>query len=86
MKKTDAFLKEYVLKLSMDSLKFLSIRLSDRMGADMAEAAEFLSQNGEMDKYLLQSRSADEFYNLLDSILVHVDREIGRRLPDMVEA
>jgi hypothetical protein len=86
MKKTDSLLKEYVAKLSMDHLKYLSVRLNDRIGSDLAEAAEFLSQNSEVDKFLLTSRTADEFYNMLDMVCSCVDREISRRIPDMVEA
>jgi hypothetical protein len=86
MKKVDVMLKEYVTKLALDDLKYLSGRFNQRTGADLAEAIDALSTCADIDKWLLSAQSCDEFYDMIDTAQEYVDRELGKRVPDLVEA
>lgn len=86
MKKTETIVKDYIVKLSFDDLKFLSVRFDERIGSDLSEATEFLSRSLEIDRWLQTARSATEFYDMLDEIQYHVDNEISKRAPEVVEA
>lgn len=82
MKKVDTSFKDYVSKLSYDNLKYLSERFNNRIGSDISECADFISKNSEMDKLLAASKNAEEFFAVLDSVALAVDRELSRRVPD----
>lgn len=86
MKKVDTMLKEYVGRLTVDNLKFLSGRLSQRLGSDLAEAIDTLSNCNDLDKWFGSAHSCDEFYDMLDKTQEYIDRELNKRIPDLVEA
>jgi hypothetical protein len=79
MKKADVTLKEYVKQLSDDSLYFLSVRFSQVLCGDRAEIADFLSTNRMMDNWLSGAISAEEWFNMVDSIGDYVKKEISKR-------
>ena len=72
-------LKEYVKKLSDDGLKFINLRLSQRVGGDVAEAVEFLQQHPEMDRWLASAGSASDFFDMVDLVDATVQQEVRRR-------
>lgn len=84
MRKVDTILREYATKLSFDNLKWLTERFVERMGPDLSEAVDFISQNSEIDKILASARNHEEFWNSLDQISWHVEKEFARRTPDLV--
>lgn len=84
MRKTDVFLKEYVGCLNNDALKYLSVRLENRISSDLAEALDALSNTNEMDKWLASAKSNDELYDMVDLVQEYVDRELHKRLPELV--
>lgn len=78
-KSDNSLLKEYVKKLSIDDLNFLMIRLSQRLGSDLSEAAEFMQRDRELDKWLCLASSHGEWYERIDKINEFVKVEIDRR-------
>ena len=86
MKKVDTMLKEYVSRLSMENLKFLNLRLHQRIGSDLAEAIDSLASANDLDRWFGAARSCEEFYDMLDKTQEYVERELNRRIPDVVES
>jgi hypothetical protein len=84
MKKIDTVVKEYVVKLPYDSLKFLFDRFDERIGPDLAEAIEFVSKNPDVDKFFAAAKNGDEFWASVDLVASFVEKEIMRRTPDLV--
>ena len=83
MKKLDTVLKEYVSRLSLDNLKYLVVRLEDRIGADLAEALDACSSCQDLDRWLSSAKSYTEFYDMVDTIQEYVSRELGKRVPEL---
>lgn len=83
MKKVDTMLKKYVEKLSFDNLKYLSARLDNRLGDDMPEALDAVATVPDINQWLMTAKSCDKFYDMVDLIQEYVDREIGKRVPEM---
>lgn len=83
MKKSDVVLKEYVSKLSFENLKYLFERFNNRMGSDLSEACSFLLSNPEIDKLLGTAQDGDEFFNIIDTIAVQIEKEFDKRIPDL---
>jgi hypothetical protein len=86
MKKNDLVVKDYVSRLPFDTLKFLTERLRGRIGSDIAEVVDVFSKSPELDRMLAATKDADEFFNTVDFIASFVEREYGRRHPDLVDA
>jgi hypothetical protein len=84
MKKVDVILKDYVSKLTIENLKFLYIRLNERIGPDLSEAVEFLSMSGEMDKWMMTAEGHDEFFDMTDLVQEYVERELKKRAPELI--
>lgn len=85
MKKIDNVIRDYVSKLSIEELKFLNDRFSDRIGPDLAECAEFVSKASDIDIWLKSALSGDQLYDMLDVIHAQVQRELSHRIPDVVQ-
>lgn len=79
MKKPDIYLKEYCQRLSDEQVKFLYQRLDQRLGGDMAEVFEYLSNVREIDRWLSSANSCDELYEMIDQINPIVQKEYERR-------
>lgn len=86
MKKVDTMLKEYVARLTVDNLKFLSGRLSQRIGGDLAEAIDTMANCNDLDKWFGSAHTCNEFYDMIDKVQEYIDRELHKRFPDLVEA
>ncbi len=84
MKKTDFMLRECVSKLPIEELKFLSQRLNERIGSDLAEAVDALSRIPEIDKYLSMAQSGDQFFDMVDLVTKHVNKELEKHIPEIV--
>lgn len=72
-------IKEYVRKLADDDIRLLHMRLSQRLGSDLAEAIEFMQKNPEVDYWLSASKNADDLYDMVDAIDHLVQNETKRR-------
>lgn len=84
MKKIDSVIKEYVMKLPFDSLKYLFDRFDERIGPDLSEAIDFISKNPDIDKFLGAAKNYEEFWNAVDIVGAAIEREFARRTPDLV--
>jgi hypothetical protein len=71
--------KDYARKLNDDELRFLSLRLSQRLGADLSEAIDVLQRNPDIDYWLSLSKNATEFYEMIDSVDALLQIEAKRR-------
>lgn len=78
VKKID-FLKDYILRLTEEQLRFLDLRLKHRLTGDLADAVTFLSTNPDMDRYLASSKNYEEFYDAIDIVQKSIERESRRR-------
>lgn len=78
-KNDNSLLKEYAKKLSIDDLNFLMVRLSQRLGSDLSEAAEFMQRDKELDKWLCLASTHAEWYEKIDKIGEFLRIEIDRR-------
>jgi hypothetical protein len=84
MKKIDTVLKDYVMKLPFDNLKYLYDRFDERIGPDLSEAIELISKNSDIDKFLGAAKNAEEFWAVVDLVAAQVEKEFARRTPDLV--
>lgn len=84
MKKIDSVIKEYVIKLPFDNLKFLFDRFDERIGPDLSDAIDFISKNPDIDKFLGTAKDGDEFWVAVDMVSSFVEKEFQRRTPDLV--
>lgn len=80
MRKQPYFLKDYCQKLSDDNVKFLYGRLSQKLGGDLADAVDLLSEFKDIDRWLLGAEDFEEFYEAVDYIHAALEKEHERRL------
>lgn len=59
---------EYATGLSEDELRWLGVRLTERLSGDLPEALEALSKSEKVDAVLASANSANDFYDLIDKI------------------
>jgi hypothetical protein len=78
-KDTKSIVSDYVTRLNDDDFWWLGLRLNERLGGDIGDAAEFLSQNDRMDSFLKLANTANEFYDCMDRVRDAVLREARRR-------
>lgn len=79
MKKPDFYLKEYCQRLSDDNLKFLTGRLNQRLGGDVAEVLDFLSNVREIDRWLASAETSNDLYDMIDLVKASTVKEYDRR-------
>ena len=84
MKKVDSFLRDYAAKLPFDNLKWLVERFKERIGPDLSEAIDFVAKNPDVDKLLGAAKNYEEFWNAVDLVGSCVEKELNRRVPDLV--
>ena len=78
-RKNAEIFKNYVGKLSDDDLKYLNIRLSERIEHDISEAVDMILKDVEVDKLMGEADNAFGFFDMLDEAEVVVQRESKRR-------
>ena len=82
MKKPETVLREYVSRANDDVLKFVAGRLTQRLSGDVPDALNALSENHEMDRLLVSARTANDLYDLIDTVQDYADRELTKRYRD----
>lgn len=82
MRKTDVILKDFVSKLNLDDLKYLSFRLEQRISGDLPEALELMAEHQELDRWLASAKSSNELYDMIDTTQEYIDRELCKRSPE----
>ena len=75
-------LREYVRRLNDEDLGYLRTRFRQRLSGDMSDIAAILSKDLEIDVWLKEAISADEWFNMMDRVGFHVDKECERRSQD----
>ena len=70
---------EYVRRLSDWDLFELRNRFKQNLEGDMVVVCNVLSQDREIDRWLLKATNADDFYEMLDQIEEAVMKECGKR-------
>lgn len=68
---------EYVSKLTEDETKFLQSRLEQNFSGDVADALEFIQKNETMDLWLKTAADTDEFYWMLDMVMIQLNKSLG---------
>lgn len=79
MKKPEIYLKEYCQRLSDENVKFLAGRFNQKLGGDMAEVFDFLSNVRELDRWLINAQTVDELFSIVDIIQSFVLKEHEKR-------
>jgi hypothetical protein len=72
-------LKEYVKRISDSEIAVLRTRFRQRLCGDMADIANILAKDAEVDAWLQESTTADEWFDMVDKLASFVDREFDRR-------
>lgn len=70
---------EYASTLSEEDLRWLALRLTDRLSGDLAEAVASMSRNFKMDALLQTAESCWGFYDLCDKIRDVLAKECKKR-------
>jgi len=79
MKKYVDMVKDYIKKLTDDDIDYIRDRLLRRIGSDVAEVVEMLQGNPEMDWWLTQAETADDFFDMVDQVDSLVQQEAKKR-------
>lgn len=79
MKKFNDVLREYVRRLNDEDLKYIGMRLGNRLGGDMGEAIEVIQRHSEVDRWLSTANSADDFFTMIDQVDNYVQLEVKKR-------
>ncbi len=79
MKKNDGMLKEYVRRLSNDDLQCIYELMVHNQPGDLANSADFLSQDKEMDRWLASAKIGKEWFDMMDCVKDFVKREYAYR-------
>lgn len=78
-KTTETIIRDYVRNLSEEDLRFLSLRLSQRLGGDMGEAIEKIQSNVEINRILEVASGANNFFDLIDMTEDAIQQEYRKR-------
>ena len=79
MKNPDNFIKEYVVNLNEEDIKFLYSRLSERLLGDTSEAINFLDKNNDLSKWFYSAKSSNDLYDMVDKVFKFVEKEHNKR-------
>lgn len=72
-------LVEYVSFLSEEDLRWLGLRLTERLAGDLCETLNFMSKNTRVDTVLQSANSCWELYELTDKIREIVAKECKKK-------
>lgn len=72
-------LRDYVKKLGDEDLKWINIRLSQRVGSDVAEVLQFVEKHPDMDRWLSLASTASDFFDMVDQVDQCVQQEVKKR-------
>ncbi len=80
VKSVDHQVKECVKKISDEDLRWLSVRLRERVGSDLAEALLLIQERySDLNRILSNTPNADAVYDVADIIDKHVQDEVKKR-------
>ncbi len=78
-----ATIVEFVSKVSDEELRFIAVRLVERVAGDLAEALDYFGRKPEVDNILSSAVSGTELFDLCDDITNVVAREAKKRKLDL---
>lgn len=70
---------ECVRQISDDDIRWLGLRLTEKLGGDLAEAVDFLSKSDKLDAYLKSATNSNELFEAIDRIKDIVVGECKKR-------
>lgn len=80
VKSVDHQIKEYVKKISEDDLRWLSVRLKERVGSDLSDALAMIQEKyGELNRLLSITPNAEAVYDVADLIDKYGQEELKKR-------
>lgn len=80
VKSVDHQVKESIKKIPEEDLRWLSLRLRERIGSDLAEVLLKIQENyGDLNRILSNTPNAEAVYDVTDIIDKHIQDEIKRR-------
>lgn len=79
MKKNESVLLEYVLRLSDDDLRHLSMITNQNISGDRVEIANYVGHNKSIDRWLASADSSNEWFDMIDLVGEHVRSEMQNR-------
>lgn len=71
--------REYTRKLNDDDLRYLHLRLTQRVAGDVGEALELIQRHSDMDHWLSHAKSSNELFDMIDVVDASVQNEAKRR-------
>lgn len=71
-------IRNYIKRLSEKDLDFLRSRFRDRYCGDVGEVVQFLQQNPDIDRWLIQAKNGNELLDKVDTIGQYVEVEFGK--------
>ena len=77
----DHQIRECVKRISDDDLKYLGIRLSQRIGGDLSESLVLIQDYyPELNKIFTSAINSNELYNTIDALDKIVDETLSRKM------
>lgn len=74
-----SILVEYFRDLSDDDLRYLGLRLNDRVGSDLAEVLNFMSRKTSADYVFSCAMGSKDLYDSLDTAQEVINKEAEKR-------
>lgn len=78
-KDCSSMVKEYVQRISTEDLSFIVERLDQPLCGDRSDVALMFQKDKEIDKWLVQSAGAEDWFNRVDSIQEAAIIEMSKR-------
>ena len=79
VKRDSSIVKEYVQRISNEDLFFILEKLDQPICGDRAEICSVFEKDKDIDRWLLQSKGAEDWFDKVDSIQESAIMEISRR-------
>ena len=67
--------RNYVRSLGEGDLGWICNRLRDRLGGDVAEVVNFMSKSPQIDRWLSETRTANELYDCVDIVQRYAEQD-----------
>lgn len=78
-KKDTVIVKEYVQRISNEDLFFILERLDQPISGDRADVCSVFEKDKDIDRWLLQAKGAEDWFDKVDSIQEAAIIEMSRR-------
>lgn len=79
MKKRSDVIRNWARELTDEDLRFVNIRLADRIGSDIYEVMQLMLRNKEVDYCYSVAKDASELFDIIDETEIIIQKEIKKR-------